>query len=498
MVAIGRGSKYGVLSRHAAIIERVILALFATVTLFMPLLYLQVNNFIVAAVGLIVGIALLSDYQHRASYVRIRRIVTKHPVLILGIVALLTRLLWVAILSQHTNQVSDFLDIYNDSLQEVPSSRHVPNWTHFITFPYILHFLVAIFGSSMLVGTIVNAVVNSISVVLVYLLGTAVASKRIGFAAAAIMILWPSMGAFTSIYAPDHLTILFLLLSILCFIMFIQSKITRVKIGFMLACIGSLWALGFFKDLAPILVVSFALVVGLIIIRDGQFRKNITNAWGTVSLCVFVAFGTITHVPIISAIAHQPVNPSLVPYFLYIGLGGNNTGSWQPEIMDHYNQLIDQNSQNYNLANKVMLHEALHNVKQRLAELPTTIWNKSRTVQANDEAKVFWVEESADAAGSKGLKSWLGAVVQPINGIFFAGIILLMCASVYFFWKERMNAKLTLLVIVSIGYSLLLLIIEAQNRYRYIIEPLYCIFAAYGLVNIYYMYLKAKSKNTLR
>lgn len=488
-----RNLKHTMLSRYGDRVERIILVFFAAITLFMPLLYLQANYYIVAVAGLAITLVTFGNYQHTKTYAKTRRFIVRHPILVLGVTALLTRLLWVVMLSPHINQVSDFLDIYNDSLQSIPSSRHVPNWTHFITFPYILHFFVGIFGSSTLVGGVVNAIVMSVSVVLVYLLGVVVVNKRVGFIAAIMMILWPGVGVFTSIYAPDHFTVLFLLLSILCFTMFIESQVIRVKIGYIIACAASMWALGFFKDLAPILLIAFALTLSLVIARSGQMKKSLVAIGGVLGLCVFVAFSAITHIPIISAIAHQPVNPSLVPYFIYTGLGGNNMGSWQPEIMDHYNQLIGRDGQNYDHANKTMLHEALHSVKQRLSELPVTIWNKNRTVQANDEAKIFWVDESAGVAGSKGLKSWLETVLQPINGIFFAAVVILMSVGVYYAWRVRVNTKFMLLVIICAGYSLLLLVIEAQNRYRYMIEPLYCIVAAYGLMSIYHAYVARRT-----
>lgn len=476
-------------------VERLFLIVFAALTLLMPLLYLQVNYFIVALIALaICGIA-AKKYQQASIVQRCKNIVLRHPVIFIFLLALLTRVAWVIIISLNTNQVSDFLDNYHDSLVDVPSSRHVPNWTHFITYPYLLHPFVNIFGHSYLVGGIFNAITCSVSITLTYLLGAVLVNKRVGLLAAILMILWPSVAVFTSIYAPDHLSISFMLLSILCFIKLLDAKTINMKIVYGVGCAISLWALGFFKDLTPVLVIAFVLILTMRIIMNGRFRENLTNLCVVLCLCVLALFSTITHIPIISAIADRPVNPSLVPYFIYIGLGGNNTGSWQPEIMTRYDSLIEEKKYNYEEANKIMLREALHSVKQRTAELPTTIWNKNKTVQATDEAKITWVEESARSANSHGLESMLRSIVQPLNGVYFAAIIILICAAIYSLWSEnRIRQNLTLLIILCIGYSTLLLIIEAQNRYRYIIEPLYCIVAAYGVASLYSAYFNRKAR----
>lgn len=462
---------------------RILLSIFAIITLLMPLLYLQVNYFIIAAVILVIVMVAVRSTAKSKLYVTVQAVVTKHPILTVFIVALVTRLVWVIVLSTHTTQVSDFLAAYDDSLVSIPTSSHVPVIAHYITYPWILHFFATIFGDSALVGGIFNAVTMSVSITLVFLLGSLVANRKVGFLAAILMSLWPGIAAYTSIYAPDHLSICFMLAGIYLFVRFMEAKRTRTKIIYALSCLLSLWALGFFKDMAPLLMIAFAGIV-LVVAICSRSKESWINVVFTMGLGVGYLLVSMTHVPIISAIVGQPVNPSISSYLVYVGLGGNDTGSWQPEIMNHYRDIIKQDNDDYGQANKTMLHEALGNIKHRLSDIPTTIWNKNHNVQAGDDAKIYWVEASATSSGSTHLHDALQTILEPINSIFFGGIILLMCAGTYYLWGVSENWKMALLVIVCIGCSLVLLIFEAQNRYRYVIEPLYCIIAAFGLFHV--------------
>ena len=118
--------------------------------------------------------------------------------------------------------------------------------------------------------------------------------------------------------------------------------------------------------------------------------------------------------------------------------------------------------------------------------------HKAAIVYENDSAKMEWVETSL-----KNINSITFKTLKMINNIYFMCLNILMILGTINMIKTQ-NIKYFFTYLIFFGSMLLILLVEAQNRYIYCIQPILCVLAVIGIMNIKNIIKEVKNAKIFR
>ena len=186
---------------------------------------------------------------------------------ILFLTALLLRLFIVLTMGFYTNQISDFKLAFFSAGRPIPIElsyyKAFSNWGLYSAY---LRLITSIFGYSELTGIVFNAILSSLSVVLLYYI-CALSFSRISVAlvAAALFCFCPAHLLFTIVLSPEFVNLFLILLAIL--LLCIADRRFRgryIKRLLLYAAAGGLLGLAsFFKLIDKIVFVALIIAAGI-------------------------------------------------------------------------------------------------------------------------------------------------------------------------------------------------------------------------------------------
>lgn len=408
------------------------------------------------------------------------------------VLALVTRISIATILNDNIEQVSDFRNALKTAETLEFNEYYHGFFTHWILLPKITNILFQIFGNSQLVALIFNGIVCSVSALLVYLISNVITkNKNISLLASLIFILWPANILYVVIYTPEHITQLLILLSIYLIYKGLDKfdkniiNIATPKRQFIFACLlfflagGLLGLTTFFKNFGIVFVIALFIYFVLdIIFNKCKLKEYVTKH---IIAFIMVSIGSILITQItyiyLDNIVGKKVSRNNMAYFLTIGLNSKNDGTYNTEIAEEYINQLKESDYNYALVNEQKINELIEDIKHN-NKLFDLLKNKAKIVAQNDESRLDFVQSSANRNGSSKTAEIIENV-KKFNNFYYMFIWILIGIGILRF-REQINLKILFLYIGIYGSYLLLVIIEAQNRYQYAINPILCILAALG------------------
>lgn len=420
---------------------------------------------------------------------------------ILLLLAIISRIGIVLLFENHIIQVSDFAGALKASNSLNFSSDYYRVFTHWILYPTIVHGIYQIFGSSQLVALLTNAIILIISSLLVYKVSSLLfKNKTYGFVSSLIYICWPSNILYTLIFTQEHMCLLLLLIVLYVFLI-IENKDDlelNIKKIALLILIGICLGLStFFKNFAPAFLVAFVIYYFLKGINTKTLKKYILIKLGTIVIILvgFVLTKNLVFIGIDHLVGHEVARNITL---CYLNEGLNGTGAYNPTYYDEYFEAIKNNNYDYDKANteiKILL-------KERLLNKNASIWqkdffdNKARIIFGNDESKISWVVSSINAKDTMKITNFIEEEYTNLNNAYFIILVTLMAIGIISMNKSK-DLKKFLLYLVLFGSLLLLLLVEAQNRYMYAVQPIICILATGGLFDLL-KYWEAKNEKIFK
>ena len=140
-----------------------------------------------------------------------------YPLIILS-VSLVTRICAAIYLSKNIVQVSDFKLAYETASSLFFNDDYHKIFTHWILYPNIIGVLFNIFGESQLVAFVFNAIICSVSAILIYYITNSISkNNNVSLVASFIYVLWPANVLYIGILTPEHITSMLLLLGVFFF-----------------------------------------------------------------------------------------------------------------------------------------------------------------------------------------------------------------------------------------------------------------------------------------
>ena len=420
----------------------------------------------------------------------------KYYLLIIIVLAILTRIGVVLLFNSYITQVSDFSAALSASKTLSFVGDYYRVFTHWIIYPTMLNVIYKIFGESQLVALLTNAIILVLVSIMVYKVTSKLfKNRKYGFIAAIIYILWPANILYTLIFTQEHFCQLILLLVIYLFLI-TESRVKYKKLSTILLyiIIGALLGLStFFKNFAPVLILSFIIYYTLKYIKERENNKYIIIKILTIAL-IFMSY-TITKNSIflgIDKLVGEKVARNIIPCYLNVGL--RDEGTYLYKNYGMYYDTIKEYNYDFDKANKKIMKDLIEYIKDKNSPIRKRAFfeSKAKIAFSGDRARLQWIRESFRPGEHYRIINIIDENVMNLNDKYFITLVFLTSIGLIIMLKEK-NLKVFLIYLILYGSLLLLLLVEGQNRYMYSIQPILCILSIPGIY-----YLKNIIEKTLK
>ncbi len=393
----------------------------------------------------------------------------------LFLIALAVRLAWA--LNAPTPTLDDDYGYYREVQVACLQGDWGPMIWSFFPWGYFLYLYVlgSLFGASLQMPVIANAIVGSVTTLMVYAVARRLISESNARVAAAIYAFWPGVIYWTGVYCSEIPHLFFFLAALLSLLMGLEAKTHR---GSWLIAGGALAALAeFIRPLSPLLLIPFVLYAWT---REGgenrgkARRRTAATALGAYIVCLAVllaAKSLATGYPNFSASHTLGIN-------LASGLNWESKGAFS---LDDYRVWNADDPREVN-------RRAMLLARQHLKSLMEGGWRRLPELAILKFQRMWSYEEGGYDANLMGLTEdqrqhhWLarhGDELTAVGQVFHALVLGLAALG---FLRAGKSDGLALLACMLIAFALLHTVIEIDDRYHFAAQSLLAIAAAMAFV----------------
>lgn len=415
---------------------------------------------------------------------------SKTVVLVIWIMCFVSRLAIILFLNDNMIQISDFGVALQKTADLDFRADYYRVFSHWILYPLINHKLFVMFGENQIVPMIINSAILSLIPVFLYLIGKRIASYVVGIVAALLYIIWPSTALYVTIYTPDHYAALLLTIAVyLVVILFEMRGQINKKIVVITCLLGIVLSISsFFKNFASVFMFALFLMVCIMAIKYKDIQDSLKNVFSLVIIIVvFCVMKSMIFVGVDNLVG-STVGRNIAPCYLNVGLNSSGDGNYNPELYGEYFELLEKTEYDFNKTNSNIINNLKEDIEENYRLLPDKLLQKAERDFQGDREKLYWVKNSLDEKSDTMYSIWIENKLYGITDIYWLFICIWMVFGILWMVLNK-NDNTLYIVLCLIGTAIELVLVEAQGRYRYAMEPLFCLMAAVG---IYYGVQKVK------
>jgi 4-amino-4-deoxy-L-arabinose transferase-like glycosyltransferase len=397
-------------------------------------------------------------------------------VAVLVLVALAVRLAWS--LTAPTPTAADDYGYY----REVQVASLEGDWEPLIQtfFPWgyflYLYALGAIFGPSLQVPVIANAIVGSATTLLVYLVARRLLEERNARVSAILYALWPGVIYWSGVYCSEIPHLFFFLAALFSLLTGLQGN---KHAAWWLAAGGLIAALAEFIRPVSLLLLAPAALYTLTgsaqteprqAMQEGEGWRKVAPALGTYIVCLAALLAVksvATGYPNFSASHTLGIN-------LASGLNWESRGAFS---LDDYNFWKSTDPREAN-------RRGMQLARQHLKSLLQTDWWKLPALAGLKFRRIWSYESCGYDANFQGLTDdqkdshWLARYGDPLLAAAQFYHTLILAAAALGFWRARRSRGLALGGCILVCFALLHTVIEVDDRYHFAAQSLLAVAAA--------------------
>jgi 4-amino-4-deoxy-L-arabinose transferase-like glycosyltransferase len=373
----------------------------------------------------------------------------------------------------------DYATIYRTAVQLTKSwviqSRYVALFPHIMGYASFLSIFLKIFGTHHIISPILNVILSTISMALIYKICKKIGGARAAIIASILWILFPSQTIYNMfvLSEPYYST---LLLFIWLLIIIVHEKMPQLntkKIFLYAVVIGLLLALmNMSRPVAAIPII--ALAIWLFIINTGHidtkmlFQKK--AIYFLLIIITYYAMGLAVNKYNTVRLGEEVA--SIPGYNIYVGFNMNSYGVWNEmdsALLYHYN---DQPGWSANDVQKKMLEEAKKRILSGHIDFPTLFYYKFLYLLGDDSAAASIYAPSA-----------LGHVERyvVITNVFYYFLLAASLFGVLYALKNKSKSPQFFICLYFIGLTMAHMLTEVEKRYHYSATLSIVILAALGI-----------------
>ena len=426
----------------------------------------------------------------------------KYKALLVFFMTFFSRLFYLVCMRNQIAQISDF----HTTLHYAQTGTYTENiiyYSHFphkLVYPLFLHSMGLDTQAKILMFQVICVSLIALSI---YSIGKMMFSEQTGFFASLLYIFWPSQIVYTSIISEEHLGGL---LTLSCFILiFVMQKKNKMKTPppdhfYTLKTFAAYSLCGilcglcvFFKDWCVIVLIA-SFITGILYISRFFRREILCIAIGFILLLSFRSITKQFITNSIESILDVNVNDNTIPCYMYVSLHPQNSGAWNPDRYNEYFSFVSENNFDYDKANKIALEKLKDLIEDSPDYLVTLIPLKIYDAYHDNEHMFFCAYIAMNEENQIAFKNFFDCL-HTVDYIYYTIIILLVFAS-FFINLKRKSPKVFWLHLIIIGGILLVIFIESQSRYKYSVQPFWCVLSGFSLEMICHTLNQIKGHNS--
>lgn len=417
----------------------------------------------------------------------VRRMSSINPRVMLFLIWLfcfIPRLIVILFLNDHMIQISDFGNALERARDMEFGSDYYRVFSHWILYPFVNHEIFRLFGENQSVAMVANNILLSFIPVFLFLLGKRICNSKVGAVAAVLYIIWPSTILYVTIFCPDHYAALLLTIAVYLVIVLLEKchgecrKLKKeASIGMILGFVLSISA--FFKNFASV----FLFALFLIICVNGIKRKNFFAFLRTIGiyvvvLCSFILMKTAVFSGLETQVGNT-VGRNIAPCYLNVGLNSVGNGGYDADLYNEYFSTLKEKNYDFENTNTQIMEQIKKDIRKNYKFLPSKLWHKAEINFAGDCAKMQWVKNSIEGKQVIKMSGWIESYGFYMTEWYWLFVGVLVLFGIVWMIFEKNEATLYIVVCV-IGVAMELILVESQERYRYAVEPMFCLLAGMG------------------
>ncbi|MGE7862941.1 glycosyltransferase family 39 protein [Bacillus mobilis] len=424
----------------------------------------------------VVFLCTIGFYVLRKSSLYLEKLNEKKCFFVLVIICLAVKLTWV--LTYKIQPLVDYATFYYTaealSKEFVIDNNYIALFPHIFGYASFLSVFLKIFGASHMVAPIVNVVLTTISMGLIYVIARKIGGVRTAITASVLWIVLPSQTIYNMfvLSEPLYCTILLLIWVVM---ISVHEKIHNISIKKLLVysiLLAALFAL--MNMVRPIAAVPIiALVIWLFIINT----KHIGNKKILLNKVVYVGVIVIGYV-IFSTASNQYITlrlgeeiASAPGYNVYVGFNQAESGKWNmpdAELLFEYNNKPGWTAED---SQQKMLEEAKNRILNDNIDFMKLFSDKFFVFLSEDSAAVSYAEPVLDNV----------VRYTVASNIFYYFLIVTSILGVLIMIKNKTKSILFMICLYTIGLTMAQLLVEVASRYHYSATIPMIILSAFGI-----------------
>ncbi|MEJ1312188.1 glycosyltransferase family 39 protein [Latilactobacillus sakei] len=400
-------------------------------------------------------------------YVITKHFTVRNTILLIIVLSSILKLIW--ILKVHTELSSDFLVLYNASVNaskgdfNFMKSTYFQNWPYQLGFVLYQSFIIKAFGNSVLIIKLINILLCNATAYIIFLIGKKVFNEKIGLVGMMALSFYPQYIFFSSVLTNQFIANFLFYFGVYLIIRY--NNWSGLFGGGVLIGLGNI-----VRPLGPLIIIAVFLYI--------LFYKNLLkykSIWLTKLVLIVAFLGGYQIITVAVNTAVQETHASQYPlknrsetWKFVTGLNYETTGAYSNQDLEYLNQ-YPIGPKRDRVGKKI--------IKKRLADkkkLLKLVIKKSLVMWSYEDAAVYWsnLEQFINLRLYKGVLLYQVVVYTILLSLAVIGILGSMIEN---------NHKAVLLVILMIGYFMVHWLIEIQTRYRFFIMPSILLFSSAGL-----------------
>jgi hypothetical protein len=379
---------------------------------------------------------------------------------------------------------SDFWDIHRFAadlaagrgLANAADYTFIPRVTYLNTTAGFLSIFYRLFGPSVRVGKLVMVACAALGAAAIYAAAKqALRSHAAALVAVLIFAFWPALAAYTGMTSMDHPAIFLIAL-----VFFIAARLEtaadtpRRALGFIFLLGPAIGLVDWFRPVG--IVLCLALILSELLYTNWRAPRALglllVRAAGL--LLVFSLVSGLSST-LFSAIFRQPLqaNNQRMGESLFIGMNVDSSGMYSGADAAVIAAQIEQSNGDGGRFNRAMLSLAWERFNANRAALPALLARKFNTAWSGNQ-QLF--EFSLHGSNDQELAGYLEMFDAVLTPAVFLGALIAAGAALF----RRPGRTVLAMLLYILGFALMLLATEVQNRYRLVLTPVLVILAASG------------------
>ncbi len=382
---------------------------------------------------------------------------------------------------------------------------YISQFPHVIGYPFLLSLLFRITGPSLYAGLYLNAVASLCSAFLVYRIARILGGRLAGILALLAAAFWPSQLLYGAILASEPVFVCMLLICARLFL-YLYSYPVRFenREGAMYVCVALGVTLAFANAVRPLATVFFIAAMLCLLpstkrftksekMLNGRLSRASCQGWFLAALVAvsFFVVGGFLNARISDAIGYTlPGSGVSFGYNLMVGLNVEAKGSWNQSDADFFAAQFA--AANATAAHKASMGVALTRLKSDPADVLNLMLEKFSYLWKNDDYGATWTTLFLKQQGA--LTSARQSIIDRFtqcNDVFYLLSIFFSAAYAVRLFQRQTESPAQVFLLLFIGTSALHMLVESQNRYHYLMLPVFTILAAMGVADIFKTHVAA-------